>query len=120
MIHNILKVMLSALFISACTEEENIPVIEISKGEQYTFEFDANWSTGYAWQWVNSDDTTVADTISRVYKQSSSGMEGNDGVEEWTFIGKTTGEQPLKFEYVQAFNQDAQPDEIKEFILEVK
>lgn len=47
-------------------------------------------------------------------------MEGNDGIEEWTFIGKNPGEQSLRFEYVQSFNQDDQPEEIKEFVLQVK
>ncbi len=120
MIKYVFQILLCAIFISACDKEEGIPVVKISKGEQYTFKFDANWSTGYSWQWVNSQDTIVADTISRVYIQSSSGMEGGEGVEEWTFKGKKPGEEALRFEYVQAFNQAAQPEEIREFILKVK
>ncbi|MDR1878011.1 MAG: protease inhibitor I42 family protein [Bacteroidales bacterium] len=89
----------------------------VSVGEVFTVELEANWTTGYSWQWENKSRVTIADTLRREYMKTSDRL-GSQGKEVWTFVGKKKGKATLTFLYKRPFETGYV--EKKEFRIKVK
>ena len=112
--------LLCTAYLFSCTKEnEPLQEFKIKVGEQFTIELEANWSTGYSWEWENRQEVFAVDTISRVYIQLEPGMEGSAGVEKWTFVGKDVGTETIIFYYMRANSQDSEPSKTREYLVDV-
>lgn len=115
----LIVLLLCSAFLSSCNkEEEPLQEFDITVGDQFTIELEANWSTGYSWDWENSLAVSVVDTIGRVYIQSDPNS-GRPGIEKWTFVGKLVGEETLSFVYQKAYGEDPEPSAKREFLVDV-
>jgi predicted secreted protein len=115
----LIVLLLCSAFLCSCNkEEEPLQEFNIKVGDQFTIELEANWSTGYSWDWENSLLVSVVDTSGRIYIQSDPGS-GTPGIEKWTFVGKLVGEETLRFIYRKANGEDQEPSDIREFLVNV-
>ncbi len=116
----LIVLLLCTAFLSSCNKEaEPLQKFDINVGDQFTIELEANWSTGYSWDWENSLEVSVVDTTGRIYIQSDPGLGGTTGIEKWTFVGKLVGEETLRFVYRKANDEDPEPTEMREYLVDV-
>jgi predicted secreted protein len=115
----LIVLLLCSAFLCSCNkEEEPLQEFNIKVGDQFTIELEANWSTGYSWDWENSQTVSVVDTIGRVYTQSDPNS-GTPGIEKWTFVGKLVGEETLRFVYRKVNYEDPEPSAKREYLVKV-
>ena len=101
----IIALLLLFAFFSSCekddsTEKENINTdYVISIDEEFDFELVANHTTGYRWQWANSQTVKIVDSIEYYYIADNPNLPGSPGKEIWTFKGVKKGLDSLLMEY---------------------
>ncbi len=100
----IIALLLLFAFFSSCekddsTEKENINTdYVISIDEEFDLELVANASSGYNWQWVNSQTIEIVDLIDYNYIVDNP-SPGSPGKAIWTFKGVEKGLDSLIMEY---------------------
>ena len=112
-------ILASISLISSCVKEEGPePDIMVRAGENFIVELEANWSTGYSWQWTNRNETTLVDTIDREYIPADTTL-GSRGLETWTFMALTPGDALLKFSYMEPGSAGYLPSGIMDLVVRI-
>ncbi len=88
--------------------DKNTNEVTLKVGQPCEIQFITNASTGYWWQWVNSNEITVVDSIGEHYTSTAPvGMVGASSTRHWKFEAKKKGTETLKFVYARSNRDDA-------------
>ncbi|MCR4680988.1 MAG: protease inhibitor I42 family protein [Bacteroidales bacterium] len=76
--------------------------VDLKVGQSCEIAFSTNASTGFWWQWINSDEVTIVDSVgNRYHSNAPQGMVGASSMRYWKFQAKEKGTQTLKFVYAR-------------------
>ncbi|MDV7185692.1 protease inhibitor I42 family protein [Lutibacter sp. TH_r2] len=112
-------------FFSSCekddtTENENVNTdYAISIDEEFNVELIANHTTGYSWEWTNSNKIDIVENTDKSYIIDNPELSGSGGKEIWIFKGVKKGLDTIKMEYNQSWTPDSTIDS-KTIVVEVK
>jgi predicted secreted protein len=76
---------------------------EVAVGSSFSIEMTSNPTTGYRWHWMNRNSVSTVDSTGYRYIQDSPGKMGSGGKEVWTFTGKRSGTDTIRFDYNRAW-----------------
>lgn len=107
-------IALFSLFYSCEKKDPEIPDVVTQVGEIFEIEFEANWSTGYHWLWMNRERIGIADSMDLEYRIGDTELEGSVGKEIWTFLATSTGDETLLFMYLPPGSNILEGEEKKE------
>nr|WP_321452990.1 protease inhibitor I42 family protein [uncultured Carboxylicivirga sp.] len=84
----------------------------INVGEEFSINLKSNSTTGYAWQWINSESVEVVDSIDWRYVTLNTNLIGAGGTEKWTFKGMKSGIDSIKMIYSRPWEANSAVDSI--------
>ena len=113
-------ILLGVLTLMLSCEKESIAPdhLEVQLGQAFSIELDANWSTGYQWQWVNGQEISVVESRGITYQPKGS-LLGAPGKEKWIFKSILRGEETLRFEYRSPHGGDSPALVSREILIHV-
>jgi inhibitor of cysteine peptidase len=100
--------------------------IEVELDFKFAIKLESSPSAGYSWRLAQPLDDSIVELVMTEYEreEKSEEAEGEDGevkegVETWTFEAVGEGDTEIQFEYVNTAEEDASPEEEKEFTVKV-
>ena len=78
---------------------------EVAVGASFSIELASNPTTGFRWHWVNRNSVSTIDSTGYSYKSSGAGKMGSGGAEVWTFTGRRSGTDTIKFQYNRSWEK---------------
>ena len=88
--------------------DEKTDQITLKVGQPVEIQFTTNASTGFWWQWTNSADITVVDSVGNRYTSNApKGMVGASSQRYWKFEAREKGTQTLHFVYARQNRDEA-------------
>jgi inhibitor of cysteine peptidase len=90
------------------------------KGDTFTIELPANWTTGYRWYAQPLAVKSIVGISKSEYIPKKSGLIGSGGTQVFTLRARRQGTITIVFEYKRSWEKDTPPVETREFIIEVK
>ncbi len=103
------------VLMASCSSQKELVTLDketnevtLKVGQPCEIEFRTNASTGFWWQWVNSDEITVVDSVGDRYTSTApAGMVGASSTRHWKFEAKKKGTETLKFVYARTNREEA-------------
>lgn len=125
MTKNIFFVLATFLFLFSCQtntkSEQSKSDFSIKVNERFTIGLSATPSTGYAWKWVNSQDSSVVVFVSESYSSNAkNGAMGAGGTSHLQFKGVKKGRAIICLHYLRSWEMGAQPARKAVYEVEVK
>lgn len=115
--------MVIAFLLAACgslqVSDPSQP-IETAPGKDFTIVLEANPTTGYHWELVETPDSAIVEFISRDYNADEPAAVGSGGLDVWTFRANAAGETSITLGYYSPSNDPVEPEQIVTFTVIVK
>jgi inhibitor of cysteine peptidase len=84
--------------------------ISLTKGEQFQVTLEANPTTGYEWEWLKDEATSIELVKDPEYQTTADpNLVGAGGATVFTFTAKESGEGTLHLIYHRSFEPDVAP-----------
>lgn len=120
----VFTVLLIAL--SACSgpaakleKKDNGTLVDLKAGETFTVSLEGNPTTGYSWE-VEGIDPAVIELSGEPDYKSDSSLVGSGGMFKFTFKAVAAGASSLKLVYHRPWEEDVEPLETFEVLVNVK
>ncbi len=115
-------VLLILLFVSCARKECQMNDVQesysLEQGKEIKFSLLSNSTTGYAWYWINKDNTHIQ--LNHQEYKICSGMGGGGGYEDFEFEGSASGKDSLVLEYKQSWIADSVNTDITRRVIQVE
>lgn len=112
-----------AFLLAACGSlQVNDPAqsIETAPGKDFNIVLEANPTTGYHWELVETPDSAIVEFISREYNADEPAAVGSGGLDVWTFHANAAGEAHITLGYYPPTNDPVEPEQTVTFTVIVK
>lgn len=88
--------------------DEKTDQLTLKVGQPCEIKFITNASTGFWWQWTNSNEITVVDSVgNRFVSNAPKGVVGASSQRYWKFEAREKGTQTLHFVYARQNRDEA-------------
>lgn len=88
--------------------DEKTDQLTLKVGQPCEIKFITNASTGFWWQWTNSEEITVVDSVgNRFVSNAPKGVVGASSQRYWKFEAREKGTQTLHFVYARQNRDEA-------------
>jgi predicted secreted protein len=94
--------------------------IETAPGKDFTIVLEANPTTGYHWELVETPDSAIVEFLSREYNADEPAAVGSGGLDVWTFRARAAGETSITLGYYPPSNDPVEPEQTVTFTVIVK
>jgi inhibitor of cysteine peptidase len=93
--------------------------VSVAAGERFAIELEGNPTTGFSWEIAEPYDEAVVTFLGEDYEPDDSGLVGSGGVERLSFVAGEPGSTTIVLEYVQPWDEEAEPAELLSFAVDV-
>jgi len=83
--------------------------IEVTIGQEFAIELDANATTGYQWQLAKTLDNTIIKQLGTEYRLAETGLIGAGGKEVWKFKALGLGKTIIAMKYIRPWEKEVLP-----------
>jgi inhibitor of cysteine peptidase len=83
--------------------------IEVTNGQEFSIELDANATTGYQWQLAEPLNNSLLELLSTEYRVSETGLVGAGGKEIWKFRAVDQGKTMISMKYIRPWEKGTPP-----------
>ena len=94
--------------------------IEARVGREFQIALQANPTTGYKWELVESLDESKVKLARSEYRRNEPARVGSGGVEVWTFRAVGAGTTSLSFKYVRPWEKTGPPADTRTFKVSIR
>jgi len=83
--------------------------IEVTIGQEFFIELEANATTGYQWQLTKPLNSSIIELLSTEYRVSENALAGSGGKEIWKFRAIDQGKTIISMKYIRSWEKDVPP-----------
>ena len=83
--------------------------IEVTIGQEFSIELEANATTGYQWQLAKPLNNSIIELLSTEYRVSEKALAGASGKEIWKFRAVDHGKSIISMKYVRPWEENVPP-----------
>ena len=95
-------------------------MIKTTPGEEFVIKLDANPTTGYEWQLVQSIDDSLVKFVNSHYVPDMTSLLGSGGKSVWTFKAVRAGKAQISFKYIRPWEKNTPPVKEATYIVSIQ
>ena len=101
-------------------QDDMTNTIKATPGEEFVIKLDANPTTGYEWQLVQSIDDSLVKFVNSDYVSDMTSLLGSGGKSVWTFKAVRAGKAQISFKYIRPWEKNTPPVKEATYIVDIK
>ena len=101
-------------------QDDTTNTIHATPGKEFVIKLDANPTTGYEWQLVQSIDDSLVKFVNSDYVSDMTSLLGSGGKSVWTFKAVRAGKAQISFKYIRPWEKNTPPVKEATYIVSIQ